>query len=842
MAMKVTNVSPLLRFVRTLSGGPCDRLSDRELLRRFREDRQEEAFAALLRRHGPMVLGVCRRVLGHEQDAEDAFQATFLVLAQKSGTGAWQESIGTWLYEVADRTARDAKKRCSRRDAREVHARHAAQADPLESMSGRELLAVLDAEINSLPAECRAPLALCCLEGRTGEEAAGVLGCSLSTLKRRLARGRELLQARLARRGIALPVTVLATLLVARGVGVAAAPVSPPLLLKTLNASCLFVSGAGTHSVATTNALTLATEGIKTMTATKTKAALVMAALGALLTAGLLLASADRPDPTHPDEPALKSARPAPEKEQDPKDNAGGKPIALEGHKVGVAFATFIDGGKTVITADHAGEVHLTDAVTGKHKRSFKVLGGSCSVAALSPDGRSLAVGGWKKFAIYDLETGRETWTTSWKAAQVGRCWGVAFTLDGKRVIAGSDDPCLRVWEVTSGKKQMEEYLKPEGRGSILVTALALSPDGKTIAYGGTWLDHPAPGDPQKTVNSLTVRLRDLESGREHQLAVDVTGENKAWPDGVSALAFSPDGKRLVASMQVGFKQRDFKEMKGDFPKGLTGTFNSALYAIRIWDVESRRELPNFGEPVESGMWLAFSPDGRTVASTAWNGTVSLWELSSRKVRLTIEVGACNWAKSLMFTPDGRSLLVGGRQPRIWPVKTAPAAGAPADLKDLWADLASEDAVRAFKAVRALIADPQQSVPFLDKQVRAVKLDEARVKQLVTDLGDEQFSVREDAAKELKKLGEIALPYLKKTLANETRPEAAQRLKDILAAGTRGPIRSPEVLRVIRAVEALEYAGTPEAVRVLESLAKDLPDTWAGAEAKPAVERLRARR
>jgi hypothetical protein len=165
-------------------------------------------------------------------------------------------------------------------------------------------------------------------------------------------------------------------------------------------------------------------------------------------------------------------------------------------------------------------------------------------------------------------------------------------------------------------------------------------------------------------------------------------------------------------------------------------------------------------------------------------------------------------------------------------------AGTPADLKDLWADLAAEDAARAFKATRALIADPQKSVPFLDKQVRAVKLDEARLKRLVTDLEDERFAVREGAVRELKKLEEMAHPILIKTLATSSSAEARRRLEDVLAGAGRGSIRSPEALRLVRAIEVLEHAGTPEARQVLNALVKDLPDSWAAAQAKPAIERL----
>ncbi|HEY1186953.1 MAG TPA: RNA polymerase sigma factor, partial [Gemmata sp.] len=191
-----------------------DALSDRELLRRF-QDGQEEAFAAILRRHGTMVLRVCRRVLGRQEDAEDAFQATFLVLARKAGAVAWHDSIGTWLHTAAHRLAREARRGAVRRHARETRRAVPAAGDALTEVTSRELLAVLDEELAALPDENRGPLILCCLEGMSGDEAARHLGCSESTVKRRLRQAREMLQSRLSRRGIALPAAGFLALLAA---------------------------------------------------------------------------------------------------------------------------------------------------------------------------------------------------------------------------------------------------------------------------------------------------------------------------------------------------------------------------------------------------------------------------------------------------------------------------------------------------------------------------------------------------------------------------------------------------------------------------------------------------
>jgi RNA polymerase sigma factor (sigma-70 family) len=194
-----------LRHLRT----PAPALSDGELLGRFAEAHDEAAFTALLLRHGPMVLGVCRRVLGHAEDAEDACQATFLVLARNARSVRRRGSAASWLYGVAARTAR--KLRTVRaRQARCAGRREIATAEKAaDELSWREVRSVLDEELLRLPEKYRAPLVLCYLEGLTRDEAARRLGLGLNRLRGRLDYGRGLLRRRLVRRGVTLPAALL---------------------------------------------------------------------------------------------------------------------------------------------------------------------------------------------------------------------------------------------------------------------------------------------------------------------------------------------------------------------------------------------------------------------------------------------------------------------------------------------------------------------------------------------------------------------------------------------------------------------------------------------------------
>jgi RNA polymerase sigma factor (sigma-70 family) len=180
----------------------ADPAADRDLLRAFLTDRDEPAFAALVSRHGPMVLGVCRRVLGNPHDADDAFQATFLVLARKAGSVRRPELLGNWLYGVAVRCAKRAKARAAKRQAREqpVIDWPAPEAGP----DWRDVRPVLDEELARLPDKLRAAVVLCELEGVPRPEAATRLGIPEGTLSSRLARGKETLRRRLVKRGITL--------------------------------------------------------------------------------------------------------------------------------------------------------------------------------------------------------------------------------------------------------------------------------------------------------------------------------------------------------------------------------------------------------------------------------------------------------------------------------------------------------------------------------------------------------------------------------------------------------------------------------------------------------------
>ncbi|MBI3407320.1 MAG: RNA polymerase sigma factor [Planctomycetes bacterium] len=242
-------------------------VSDREILERFILRRDEEAFASLVRRHGPMVKGVCERLLHHTQDAEDAFQATFLVLVRKAGSLQKPELLGNWLYGVAFRTACKARTLANRRDYYERQA--AAMPSPTSSFdpNWREMRALLDEELQTLPFKYRAPLVLCYLEGFTNEEAALRLGWPIGSMSYRLARGRELLRGRLNRRNRnhAVPAGMFALFLQQTA---SATELQPALVQTTAKAAVVLATGHGLAAALSANAQALAEQTLRALAAT----------------------------------------------------------------------------------------------------------------------------------------------------------------------------------------------------------------------------------------------------------------------------------------------------------------------------------------------------------------------------------------------------------------------------------------------------------------------------------------------------------------------------------------------------------------------------------------------
>ncbi len=277
-----------LRHVQVLFDvGTMGGLTDRQLLDRFAsraENAAEPAFAALVERHGPMVLRTCRSILRDEHAVEDAFQATFLVLVRRAGSLWVRDSLGPWLFQVAVRVASSARSAESRRRR---HENLKAEQTDTEIREGAcvDLRPVIHEELSRLPEQFRAPLVLCCIEGLTQQQAAGHLGWPLGTLQSRLARGRERLRGRLLRRGLAPSAALAAALVSAEG---ADAALSLALTNSTIRSAMQFAAGKAAITGALTAPVATLTQGVlKTMLMQKLRGV-----LGAIVAAAMTIAGA----------------------------------------------------------------------------------------------------------------------------------------------------------------------------------------------------------------------------------------------------------------------------------------------------------------------------------------------------------------------------------------------------------------------------------------------------------------------------------------------------------------------------------------------------------------------
>ncbi len=275
--------------------GVTGAFSDEELLEQFvagSDEAAEAGFSALVKRHGPMVLGVCRRVLGDRHTAEDAFQATFLVLARKALALSRREQLASWLHGVAWRVAVDARARAARRHANEKRLGAMSPAENSDEIHQTELRSILDEELAGLPERHRTALVLCELEGLSRREAAGRLGVSEGTLSSRLARAKIRLRERLTRRGMTLSAAGLA---LALGRDAQAVTVRSPLLDSTIRVATLVGTGSPLAGVASTS-VTILTEGVlKAMLISKLKFAFLGLVTLVLATTGAGVIAQDRP-------------------------------------------------------------------------------------------------------------------------------------------------------------------------------------------------------------------------------------------------------------------------------------------------------------------------------------------------------------------------------------------------------------------------------------------------------------------------------------------------------------------------------------------------------------------
>lgn len=604
------------RAVRGIALADVEKQSDRDLIERFAAHDDQAAFAALVERHGPMVLGVCRRRLAQPQDAEDAAQAVFVLLAQKAKRISWNASIANWLYASARNVAWHAFVSARRRTVREKLAAQAEPVSTLDDITGRELLAILDEELEKLPSRYREPLVLCYLEGMSREEAATRLGVPEATLKSQLERGRKKLGDALASRGCTLSAALL---LVATGRGL-----SSPRFVDSILAS---LSGSPPRAVAelvrsTTNSAFM-------------KASILVFGVSTLLI-GLGLASISlnstliRSDKDELKRAATKTDEPRVEaKETSPLMRIGTPRFRADGRIGGARYSP--DGKRIVACAGTS--LYVWDAKEGNLLRRIET-GLELLDDPRMDDDVSLA------FAVHP----KENWMT---------CGGVK---DGKAH--------LQTWDIESGKRIAE---KPTRHNAL--KALAWTPEGEHL------LERVDQGWHEPAECRLNVRGRDLGEIRSLELSKDF-GNSRLLvplPGGREAFLGRWGAPSAVLDLETGTTVRtlatgstgtitagvsaDGKTLVVAGRKEVDGNPVDTLALFRLADGEKLRELPVI-RAIDRVFGPRFSPDGKTVY--VWDRRPMAYDVETGKERW--RGVAPTWFGGGMLSqdisPDGSTMLL----------------------------------------------------------------------------------------------------------------------------------------------------------------------------------------
>ncbi|HWY87934.1 MAG TPA: sigma-70 family RNA polymerase sigma factor, partial [Gemmataceae bacterium] len=659
----------VVRFLHTTCAlqGTCD-LTDCELLERFVTHREESAFTFLVRRHGPMILGVGRRLLGDAHEAEDVFQATFLVLARRTSAIGGKKSVGGWLYGVAHNIALKARAKTAARRHRERQARNQSARQPMDNLSCQELRSALDEAIGALPEKYRTPIVLCYLEGKSHNQAAKELGWPKNTVTNRLARARELLRRHLERRGIILAVGALATTLTAMAT---AAPMPAMLTIKTVKAAALIAAGKTVAGgCISAGALALAEEAIIGIVGIKGKLVVMMVALGLAVGgaswagySGLLekVQTAQTVNVVKREEPLKLPSRKPAEAAADDETRLDRFGDPLPSRAVARIGSTrwwcgyirqdypfpfvFTSDGKNLVCCD--GEaVRWLDASSGKEVRRIRPQG-EITQFALSPDGKLLVLVTANErsvLQVWEVGTSKEIRRIPVKVTDA-----FAFSPDGKVLAAGCAE--IRLWDVSSWQE------KGRFAGDPQAWSIYFLPDSKTLISGGG--------------NADTIRWWDVDKGRE------IRRLDKLVREHYRLLALSPDGKRLAAWVRP-FGQspvRPYMLYLWDATTGQevsrTELKSGHLYfsfspnsQILAACMEEKTQFYAAGTGREVNHWadktsweaITYSPNGKFLAQ-ATKGVIRVRDARTGSA-IVNRPGLPDYALAVQFTPDGKALVV----------------------------------------------------------------------------------------------------------------------------------------------------------------------------------------
>jgi RNA polymerase sigma factor (sigma-70 family) len=832
--MATAQLDHLLQHLRKLVRRPAAAdVSDGQLLERFAGGREEAAFEALLQRHAALVWGVCRRLLHDVHDAEDAFQATFLVLAHRAGSIRKLPSVGSWLYGVAYRVALRSRTSTQRRRRHERQAEPMPSTDPLSTLARRELRTVLDEELSRLPERYRAPVVLCDLEGKTHQEAARELGQPAGSMSRRLARGRELLRQRLAGRGVLLSGSVLLTALAEQSV---AAP--PALLTATLRAVTLSAAG---QAVLCPQAATLAEGTLKAMAPARLQIAVRLLLVVSVLAAGAGLLPNPRAGSKPPQ--ANPTARPNPAPRPPRKPNTADEPLTVKAIK-------------ERLLRRHGGTARTEAAVAA---------GLQWLVRHQQPDGR------WSFENLGKCNCGgKGTHKNDVAATAFGL---LPFLGAGYTHRAAADNPYHRT--VLAGLSFLQRQQKKNGDFGGGMYAQGLATIALCEDYGLTQdrlfkataqaavnyivkAEHPSgswrytPGEPGDTsitgwqVSALisaqnaglevpAISLQRVERFLDHVMDRRQTGGHGYTGPG--------DGPGTTA---IGLLCRQKLQGWGPANPGLARGVNNILlpnlpervrntyfshYATQVLHLFGGRAWERWNASMRH-RFVGTQDDGTTPQHAhqqgSWDPAGDAWGQVGGRLMITS-------LTLLQLEVYYRSDLLLAKQP-----------ARPLTAKELevaWADLAGAGGFKVRQEIWQLVRAHQQTIPFLRERLQPAKagVDAERVARLIADLNNERFKVRDQASKELEKLGEAAEPALRRAARGKPPVETLKRLERLLGKLDQLAV-APERMRQSRALEILEHIGNAQARQVLQALAGGTAGAWLTEEARAALERLGSKR
>lgn len=619
-------LSTVLRFLHDVVAPKLEQCSDDELLHAFAARSEEAAFAAIVRRHGELVLNVCRHVLGHEQDAEDAFQATFFVLARKAASLRNAGSLAAFLHGVAYRLSLKAKRDAARRRKHERLAPLPSSRDK-DDLAWREVQALIEEEIERLPRKYRTPFIRCYLQGLSRAETARELGVKEGTIWSRLSWARRRLQEKLARRGVALS-AALATLALSD----ASSPAALFQLRETMVKSARVFAARGTLTdAATARAAALAQAGMQTFAAGKGKMVILASIL--LLATGTGGALFQALTPQVPkDQPQAKTSLPPDNGRTRVRVDLHGDPLpdgavarlgTVRFRMSGLVYACcWSPDGKTLAASSVDKSVVFFDAATGKRLRQLQGNSSAATSLAYAPDGRTLATGSESgTIAIWNCDPAKmvRQFRASSDRGPTGRVWSLAFTPDGTGLISAGEDKIIRLWNPTTGK-EVRRFTGHEKD----VRCAVLSPDGRTLIS--------AAGEEIRFWETATGKL--IRRLTEHKKPI-------------RALAISADGKLLASG-------------SGDGQIFLWKTATGAIWRRYAEDPKALKSDSH-------ALALAFSPDGKIFAAGSADYKLTLWEMAKGShffqmgslANDTFTGGAYHdgGIQCVAFSPDGTKLI-----------------------------------------------------------------------------------------------------------------------------------------------------------------------------------------